>query len=189
MPITRTAYVDESSRVRAGLYVLAAVIVADEQADRHREVLMALLHRSQRRLHWRDESSKRRALLVSAVCQLPHTGAVVIATGVPPRRQERARRKCIERLLTELAGRRIAAVVFERRHAELDARDRAMVAALRRQRTVPPWLRVSWVAAVGEPLLWLPDIAAGAASLAAAGDATYWEELAVTFLVDRLPLT
>jgi hypothetical protein len=189
MPITRTAYVDESSRVRAGLYVLAAVVVSDEQAERHREALLGLLHRSQRRLHWRDESSKRRALLVSAVRQLPHSGAVVTATGVTPRRQERARRKCIERLLAELAYRGVAAVVFERRHAELDARDRAMVAALRRQRTLPPWLSVSWVAAADEPLLWLPDIVAGAASLAAAGDATYWEELAATFLVERFPLT
>jgi ribosomal protein S12 len=189
MPIARTAYVDESSRVRAGLYVLAAVIVADAQAEWHQEALLALLHRGQRRLHWRNENSKRRAQLVSAVRHLPHTGAVVIATGVTPRRQERARRKCIERLLAELADRRIAAVVFERRHEELDARDRTMVAALRRQRTVPAWLRVSWVAATDEPLLWLPDIAAGAASLAAAGDATYWEELAVTFRVDRFPLT
>jgi hypothetical protein len=172
MPLARTAYVDESPRVRAGLYVLAAVIVADAQANQHQEALLALLHRGQRRLHWRDESSKRRALLVSTVHQQPHTGAVVIATGVTPRRQERARRKCIEQLLAKLADRGIAAVAFERRHAELDARDRAMVAALRRQRTIPPWLRVSWVAAADQPLLWLPDIAAGAASLAAAGDAT-----------------
>jgi predicted nicotinamide N-methyase len=114
---------------------------------------------------------------------------VVIATGVAPRRQERARRECIERLLAELASRRVPNVVFERRHAELDARDRAMVAALRRQRSVPPWLHVSWVAAADEPLLWLPDIVAGAASLAAAGDATYWEEVAATFPVERFPLT
>jgi hypothetical protein len=189
MPIATTAYIDESLRMRAGLYVLAAVIVADGQADRHREVLQALLHRGQRRLHWRDESAKRRALLVSAVRQLPHTGAVVIATGVTSRRQERARRKCIERLLAELARRGVGAMVFERRHAELDARDRAMVAALQQQRSVPAWLRVSWVAAADEPLLWLPDIVAGAASLATVGDATYWEELAVTFPVDSFPLT
>jgi hypothetical protein len=140
-------------------------------------------------LHWRDESSKRRALLVGTVRQLPHTGAVVIATGVTPRGQERARRKCIERLLAELAGRGVASVVFERRHEELDARDRAMVAVLQRQRSVPAWLRTSWVPAAEEPLLWLPDIAAGAASLAATGDATYWKELAATFTVERFPLT
>ena len=46
-----------------------------------------------------------RTLLVTAVSALPHTGAIVIATGIEPRRQERARRKCIERLLAELASR------------------------------------------------------------------------------------
>jgi|SRR5215813_1205872 len=189
MPIAATAYVDESVRVREDLYVLAGVIVADAQADHHREVLRVLLQRGQRRLHWRDESSKRRALLAAAVRQLPHTGAVMIATDVMSRRQERARSKCIERLLAELATRGIASVVFERRHEELDARDRAMVAALRRQRSVPAWMRTSWVPAAEDPLLWLPDIAAGAASLAAAGDAMYWEELAATFLLERFPLT
>ncbi len=56
MPIAKTAYVDESLRVREGLYVLAAVIVADAEADGHREALRELLYRRQLRLHWRDES-------------------------------------------------------------------------------------------------------------------------------------
>jgi hypothetical protein len=80
-------------------------------------------------------------------------------------------------------------VVFERRHEELDSRDRAMVAALQRQQTVPAGLRTSWAPAAEDPLLWLADIAAGAASLAATGDATYWKELAATFPVERFPLT
>src|ERR1035438_1951437 len=99
MPIAKTAYVDESLRVHQGLYVLAAVITADADADadRHRQALRELLYRRQIRLHWRDESSRRRQL-TAAACELRHTGAVVIAAGVSPGRQERARRKCIERL-------------------------------------------------------------------------------------------
>ena len=58
MPIAKTAYVDESLRVHAGLYVLAAVIVADADAGRYREALCGLLYRRQLRLHWRDESSR-----------------------------------------------------------------------------------------------------------------------------------
>ena len=114
---------------------------------------------------------------------------MVIATGVAPRRQERARRKCIERLLAELATRGIANIVFERRHDELDARDRALVAALKRQRSLPAAVRTSWQAAADEPLLWLPDIAAGAAALAETGDATYWSDLTVAFAVERFLLT
>ena len=185
MPIAKTAYVDESLRVREGLYVLAAVIVADADADSHRRALRALLYRGQLRLHWRDEGSRRRADLVAAVCGLQHTGAVVIAAGMAPGRQERARRKCIERLLRELAGRGIAEVTFERRHEELDARDRAMVAALQRQQSLPAALHASWQPAASEPLLWLSDIAAGAASLAETGNETHWKELAAAFSVEK----
>lgn len=189
MPIAKTAYVDESLHVREGLYVLAAVIVADTDADGHRHALRALLNRGQIRLHWRDESSKRRDQLITALCALRHTGAVVIAVGLEPRRQERARRKCVERLLAELVSRGIASVVFERRHPDLDARDRALVAALQRQHSLPVAMRVRWQPADDEPLLWLPDIAAGAASLAESGDETYWKELAAAFSVEKFTLT
>jgi hypothetical protein len=74
MPIAKAAFIDESLRTHAGLYLLAAVIVADADADRHRQSLRALLYRGQLRLHWRDESAKRRRQLISALCQLRHTG-------------------------------------------------------------------------------------------------------------------
>jgi hypothetical protein len=189
MPLPRTAYVDESLRIPNGLYVLAAVIIADADASQHRETLRRLLYRGQARLHWRDESSRRRGQLISTVCELRHTGAVVIATGMTPRRQERARRKCIDRLLTELTSRGIARVVFERRQPELDARDHAMLAALRRRQSIPAYFQAAWHAAQAEPLLWLADIAAGAASLAATGDDTYWSNLAAAFTTDQFTLT
>jgi hypothetical protein len=189
MPLPKTAYLDESMRVTHGRYVLAAVIVADHHAEDHRAALRALLYRGQHRLHWRDESARRRALLISAVSALPHTGAIVIATGTQPRRQERARRKCIERLASELASRGITTAVFERRHPDLDARDRTMITSLRRQRAIPAGFQATWQEATAEPLLWLPDIAAGAASLAETGDATYWQHLAAAFTVERFALT
>ena len=114
---------------------------------------------------------------------------MVVATGVGPRRQERARRKCIERLLAELTARGIANIVFERRHDELDARDRALIAALKRQQSLPAAVQASWQRAADEPLLWLPDIAAGAAALAETGGATYWKDLAAAFAVERFLLT
>ena len=189
MPLAKTAYIDESLRVRHGLYVLAAVVVADTEADHHRAALRALLLRGQIRLHWRDESSRRRSQLITAMSALRHTGAIVIATETAPRRQERARRKCIERLLAALASRAIATFVFERRHPDLDAHDRTMIAALRRQRSLPATMRATWQRAADEPLLWLPDIAAGAASLAQTGDHTYWTGLTSAFSVEQFTLT
>lgn len=37
MALAKTAYIDESMRMPHGLYVLAAVIVADHHADHHRQ--------------------------------------------------------------------------------------------------------------------------------------------------------
>jgi hypothetical protein len=183
-----TAYVDESLRVSSGLYILAAVIVADQDADQHRAALRELLYRRQARLHWRDESSRRRRQLVAAVSGLDLAGVVVIAAGMTPARQERARRKCIDRLLTELVSRGIASVVFERRHRELDARDRGMVTALRRQKALPAAFAAAWQSPADEPLLWLADIAAGAAALAETGDHGYWQDLSAAFSIERLTL-
>jgi len=185
MPIAKTAHIDESLRVRHGLYLLAAVIVADADAHSHRQALTALLLRHQARLHWRDEGSMRREQLTDAICELRYTGIIVIATGMTSARQERARRKCIERLVIELARRGIANAVFERRHDELDAGDRTLITALRRQHSIPPSFRATWNPAVSEPLLWLADIAAGAASLAETGDDADWRDLAAAFSVDR----
>jgi hypothetical protein len=189
MPLPRTAYVDESLRVRDGLYILAAVIIADADADHHRQALTGLLYRGQTRLHWRNESSRRRDDLVAAVSRLPHTGAIIIGTGMASGRQERARRKCIEQLLNELTSRGIGKIIFERRHAELDVRDRDLITALQRRHALPISFQATWLAALDEPLLWLPDIMAGAASLAETGDRRYWEPLAAAFKVIRFRLT
>jgi hypothetical protein len=50
-------------------------------------------------------------------------------------------------------------------------------------------LRTSWQPAAGEPLLWLSDIAAGAASLAETGDDTYWNRLSAAFSIERFMLS
>jgi hypothetical protein len=67
MALAKIAYIDESMRVPHGLYVLAAVIVADHHADHHRAELRAHLYRGQLRLHWRDESNHRRTELIAAM--------------------------------------------------------------------------------------------------------------------------
>jgi hypothetical protein len=64
-----------------------------------------------------------------------------------------------------------------------------MIAALHRQQTLPAAFQAAWLPATSEPLLWLPDIAAGAAALAETGDDAYWKLLATAFTVDRFTLT
>jgi hypothetical protein len=182
------AYIDESLRVADGLYVMAAVIIGLEQEEPWRAALRDLLYRRQRRLHWRDENELRRASLISAVTEMRPSGVVVIGAGMEPGRQERARRKCAERLLWEVTRRGVHAVVFERRHDELDARDRVMASALIRRRVLPAGLRASWTAAINEPLLWLADIVAGAAAAAGTDRGKHWEQIEARFAAERVDL-
>ena len=182
------AYVDESLRLSARLYLMAAVFVDGARADSHRTVLRGLLRKGQRRLHWRDEDDRRRAALIAAVAELRPRGIVVVGREMDPRHQERARRKCIEQLLWGLAARGVPEAVFERRHPELDRKDLQMINVLRIQRVLPTWLRVSWQHPASEPLLWLPDVIAGAASLAEAGQESLWKELKGEVAVERFAL-
>ncbi|MFI7052171.1 hypothetical protein ACWDOR_15575 [Streptosporangium canum] len=183
-----SAYVDESMRVSSGLYLMAAVLVPPTYAEMCRTVLRGLLLRRQRRLHWRDENDKRRVQLIDAVGALRPCGIVIVGTGLDRARQERARRKCMERLLWELGQRYVGDVIFERRHSELDIRDKEMVEALRGRHAMAPQLRVSWEAPDEEPLLWLPDIVAGAASLAEVGEESYLKALGCGLGVERFPV-
>jgi hypothetical protein len=172
-----SAYVDESMLVARGLYLMAAVLVAPHQADRYRADLRGLLFRRQPRLHWRDEEHKRRCQVIEAVAALRPAGIVVVGTGMDSKRQERARRKCMEHLLWELGHRAVVEVCFESRNRVLDAADKKLIDILRIRNAISPRLRAVWLPAVEEPLIWLPDIVAGAASLATHGDPGFWETL------------
>ncbi|GGP16202.1 hypothetical protein LDL08_40430 [Nonomuraea glycinis] len=181
-----SAYVDESMLLTQGLYLMAAVFVGPIHADACRHDLRALLLRRQKRLHWRDENDKRRAQLIEAVAALRPTGIVVVGAGLDPKRQERARRKCMEHLLWEMGGHHVHDVIFERRHSELDLRDHELVAVLQGRHSMPPKLRLSWRDPLTEPLLWLPDIIAGALSRAERGDCRFWSQVNADLLVRRI---
>ncbi|GAT66021.1 hypothetical protein PS9374_01665 [Planomonospora sphaerica] len=182
------AYVDESMRVSSGLYLMAAVLVPPTCAEGYRAVLRGLLLRNQRRLHWRDEKDKRRVQLVEAIGALRPCGIVVIGTGLDRGRQERARRKCMERLLWELSNRDIGEVVFESRGPQLDASDRKMIDIMRIRSMLPDRIRAAWRNPIADPLVWMPDIVAGAASLAEIGEESLVKALGRGVLIERISI-
>ncbi|MFD0665046.1 hypothetical protein [Thermocatellispora tengchongensis] len=59
---------------------------------------------------------------------------------------------------------------------------------MRVQNSVSPQLRVRWQEAEREPLIWIPDIVAGAASLATAGQERFWKELGPELAIERFEL-
>ncbi|MER6974726.1 hypothetical protein ABT304_26960 [Nocardioides sp. NPDC000445] len=173
------AWVDESIHVSAGFYMIAAAIADVAQIESHRDFVRAIAPSPRRRIHWREEEDKDRLRIAEAFGQLDLAHTVVVASPIDPRKQERARRKCFERLLPELAGIGVTHAWLETRTTVLNGRDRAMVAAMRGSGALTGSLRVEFGDPEIEPLLWIPDVIAGALGAARRGLPRYRDALAI----------
>lgn len=183
-----SAYVDESLRVGDSLYVLAAVLVADRNADERRVALRGLLASKQLRLHWREESASRREHLAKATAGLCQSGVIVCGTGMTAGGQARARAKCLQSLLWELSARGVDLAVLETAGPHADQADLRIIDALRIQNAMRAVLRVEHGDPMTEPLLWLADIAAGAAAMAETGTPRFLELLGEGLVIKRLQI-
>lgn len=156
---------DESQSARERdphTYLLAAAVCEREHLGGARTVMLDLRLAGQRKLHWRDESDKRRRRIIEAVFALPLRHLVVVYGGQPGERPERRRRHCLKRLLYELDQMGVATVTFESRGPADDRRDRDTVATLRASKTITAHLRIEHAAGPTESLLWVPDAICGA---------------------------
>ena len=174
------AWVDESgsSGLRdPGTYLLAAAVSDSDAEDEGRDRMQALLLPGQVKVHWRDESERRRAQIVGAVAGLSLEHVVVVRSGATGERPERRRRKCMERLLYELEQRGVDDVVLESRGPDDDQRDVEMVNALRGQKRLSPQVRLSHRVGRNEPMLWIPDAVCGAVVAARGGVSGHLEVL------------
>jgi hypothetical protein len=183
------AYVDESARLSGAVtcYVMAAVLVGAERAEELRGVLRARLRRGQRRMHWHAEHAGARTALAALVHRLDAPAVVVATRGVSDRTTERARRRCLVRLLWELDQRGAGDVVFESRQHR-DADDRRVISAVVHAGHVTSDLGYAFAVPTDEPLLWIADVVAGAAGLAIGdGDARYLDALGDRVAVVNLP--
>jgi hypothetical protein len=107
----------------------------------------------------------------------------VVATPVRERRWERARRRCLVRLVWEVAERGADGLVLERRESRQDAADRRVLAA-----TVRGRMRYAFAVPTDEPLLWIADVIAGAAGIAIGdGDTRYLDLLGERVVLVTLP--
>ena len=157
------AYIDESGRVATpGLYVLAAVVVRVEQAESVHEVLRAQVRHPGRPFHFRLEEHTDQERLAKTVGALDLVSVVAVATPVDKHRPERARKLCLTQLLWELQRRSIRDVLFESRRPAQDKEDRKLIAAAVRSQHLEPGLVFGFGHPDVEPLLWLPDLVAGA---------------------------
>ncbi|MEU4396433.1 hypothetical protein [Kribbella sp. NPDC023855] len=169
-----SAWIDESIIVggnqHPGAYTLASVVADPAAADDLRDVLRSLRERKLRRLHWTSESAKRRDLIAHAIAGLDVAAVVALGTPVHRKKQERARRCCLECLLYELEDFGVTQAWFESRAALLDGRDRSLVDSARRTGLLSGRLSVDFALPIQEPMLWLPDAVAGAVTAAQLGE-------------------
>ncbi len=169
-PLPVHAWVDESVLVARGLYLLAAAVgpVVPEALEADRSRLRSLA-RATGRLHWSSEEERDKMRIATLVGELSLSNMVVTATRLDSRRQERARRKCLQMLVHQLVADDVQHVWLESRDRIGNQRDLAMIASLRTTGALPPSIRVDHARPSEEPLLWVADAVAGAVAAAYEG--------------------
>ncbi len=165
------AWIDESIhapsvQVPQGMYLVAAAIASPRSCDPARAELRKLVPKGAGRLHWRNESDPRRRKIAATISRLDCVNVVIVGLQVDPRKQERARSKCMERLFYELGLRDVTRAWIESRTPELNERDRTLVARLRSRGALPAGLFVDFEVPSVEPMLWVPDAVAGSVGMA-----------------------
>lgn len=172
---TLSAWVDESVIVggpshAVGAYTMAAVVADTAAVHDIRTGLRGLTLKRGGRLHWVDESVKRRDDIAAAVAAIDLAAIVTVGSPVHRSKQERARRYCLERLSYELGRLGVSQIWLESRGATPDRRDLALVDYARDKGLIPPGLKVGFARPRDEPMLWLPDAVAGAVTAANLGE-------------------
>lgn len=163
-PSTR-AFADESFQEDSagGFYVVAAAVFAEEVEPAAREELIAL--RGSKRggkLHWNDLNTQQRHNVSKKIVELEGFHVVVVGTPVPPKRQERARAKCLRQLVFELHSYGVVHLLMEARSQQLNLRDVRTVAVARQELAKGSEFQIGHIAGHDEPLLWAADVVAGA---------------------------
>ncbi|OXM45920.1 hypothetical protein CFP71_37670 [Amycolatopsis thailandensis] len=146
-----------------GFYVLAAAVFDRAVHDEVRLVMSEL--RGKRRipkLHWNEMDPAEQEAAVKTLAGLDGFHLVAIGSPVPRRRQERARARCLRRLVLELSAFDVEMLVLESRTATLNARDVETVKGARFDLPKGTAFRVAHEPGKDEPLLWAADIVAGA---------------------------
>ncbi|MFI5559065.1 hypothetical protein ACIA2T_07270 [Amycolatopsis japonica] len=174
------AFADESFHEdpSGGFYVLAAAVLPITRHAELREVMLDVRGgRRSSKLHWYPMDHQEKLDVVKRVADFDELHVVTVGTPVRPKRQERSRALCLQRLVVELHGAGVDTLVAEARQADLNKRD---VDSVRHARLYLPRgtvFRVEHRFGKDEPLLWIADVVAGAVRARLTGSAAFFEPL------------
>ncbi|WP_304324804.1 hypothetical protein [Corynebacterium frankenforstense] len=157
-------------------YRIGAALLATTELEAARDVLRPLLLPGQSKLHWRDESPPRRDQISRQVAATGSMLTIVTHWSEVPAKEERSRRKCLERLYYELASMDVQDASLECRQQAQDAKDIRHIVALQ-ARNQAKNLRLSHLRGKDEPLLWIPDAVLGALNAAQLGEPRFWDQV------------
>lgn len=124
-----------------------------------------MLDQDQPKLHWGTEIPERRegSSVIRVVAEVDMAAVVVIGTPLAKKKQERARAVCMETLVVHLAAMDVTHVLVEERTPSLNDQDRKLIDAIRGKKLIPAEMRIDVGQPSVEPMLWMPEIVAGAA--------------------------
>lgn len=167
------AYIDESIRTAAGLYLFGAVCIEPSSEVPVRDALLGALPSGSSRFHWRNDSRLHRLVILHLLVELPATSIVLFQAGIDPRKAERHRQHLLWNLAAIL-DRELGVndLVFESREKSQNAKDSQTLTSISQAGIAGPDFRYTFARPLDEPLLWLPDTVAGACgeSIANRGD-------------------
>ncbi|GAB6859435.1 hypothetical protein JCM13591A_35400 [Microbacterium xylanilyticum] len=177
-----------SVRIDRPSYLLGAVVAEPSTCDALREQMLTLPRRGPK-LHWRDLDDRARRTAIDAISGFDAYHMVVVAAPVDPRRQERARAYCLERLAWHLDGHGVKLLTLEARPSELMKKDRRTIDVLRSKHALPEGLRVDHAQPSTEPMLWIADQVLGALGESLVGGRSDWfDAVRRSTTVDRIEL-
>ena len=157
-----TAYGDESVRMAGNppFYMLGVCMLEDTDSIDF-EKLAKMMPPESKKLHWRDMSQGLQRKSLELIAEINRVDMVVIASPLNGKKQERARRKCLEALLPKLEERGIEDFVLESRGATSDKLDISYVKYAKGSKLVKS-ISISHATGFEEPKLWIPDQIIGA---------------------------
>lgn len=160
-----SAYADESfhEAPSGGFYVLAAAMFDPAAFETARAAMRDVLgKRRAKKLHWSEMDAQQRHNAAKAVAGIDSFHVVTVGVPMPVKRQERARAKCLHRLVFELHSYGVTHLMIESRTDQLDRRDVATVTRARLRLSKDALFLVDHQAGADEPLFWAADVVAGA---------------------------
>ncbi|AOP51686.1 hypothetical protein SL103_34265 [Streptomyces lydicus] len=186
----QSAWSDESFQEKdsAGFYVIAAAVVDSDALQDARELMQSLRgRRNTAKSHWTEMDARQKVRAAQCVAGIDGVHVVTIGSPVPPRKQERARSKCLSRLVAELYSLGVDRLFMEAREAQLNKRDIQTVQSARFVLPKGADFRIEHVHGGQEPLLWVADVVAGACRARQLGEDAYWAALHAVVLEVEVP--